>query len=182
MYRVGICGSRLTIDEVVILLTFLCEFFSPRSAFPILIWIQIHDSQINADPDLDPNPQHCLSGIILKSTVYTFKTTNQNNTLIFYFPSRFEVPAEQRMFFSDVNFHGAVATFFHAVCVGKLRYSEGAESVAIWLQRKVAGINEPGDKSISFSTSGIISSYHIIIPVPSQVRYLTCTSPRYQFW
>jgi hypothetical protein len=53
------------------------------------------------------------------------------------------------MFFSDVIFHGAAATFFHAVCVRKLRYSEEAGSVAIWLQRKVAGINEPGDKSIS---------------------------------
>jgi hypothetical protein len=129
---------------------------------------------------LDPDPgqpNYCRSGFRPKSTTLSvrhnfkkygvhFETTNQNHTLIFYLPSRFEVPAEHRTFFSDVNFHGAAATFFHAVCVGKLRYSEEAESDAIWLQRKVAGINDPGDKSISFSTSrsGIISGFVILDP------------------
>jgi hypothetical protein len=129
---------------------------------------------------LDPDPgqpNYCGSGFRPESTTLSvrhnfkkygvhFETTYQNHTLIFYFPSRFEVSAEQRTFFSDVNFHRAAATFFHAVCVGKLRYSEEAESVAIWLQRKVAGINEPSDKSISFSISGsgIISGFIILDP------------------
>jgi hypothetical protein len=53
------------------------------------------------------------------------------------------------MFFSDLNFHEAAAVFFHVVCVGNLWYPEEEESGAIWGQRKV---NEPGDKSIFFST------------------------------
>ncbi len=59
----------LMFNKYVMLLTFLCELFCPGSAFPILIWIRIQDSQINADPDLDLNPQHLLLGIILKSMV-----------------------------------------------------------------------------------------------------------------
>jgi hypothetical protein len=59
---------------------------------------------------------------------------------------RIEVHAEQRMFFSDLNFHEAAAVFFHVVCVGNLWYPEEEESGAIWGQRKVTGINEPGDK------------------------------------
>jgi hypothetical protein len=49
------------------------------------------------------------------------------------------------MFFSGLNFHEAAAVFFHVVCVGNLWYPEEAESGAIWGQRKVTGINEPGD-------------------------------------
>jgi hypothetical protein len=43
-----------------------------------------------------------------------------------------------------------VAAFFHVAFVGNLRYPDEAEAVAIWLQRKVAGINEPGDKLLLF--------------------------------
>jgi hypothetical protein len=67
-----------------------------------------------------------------------------------YFISRFEVHSEQKAFFKDLNFHEAVAAFFHVAFVGNLRYPDEAEAVAIWLQRKVAGINEPGDKLLLF--------------------------------
>jgi hypothetical protein len=63
--------STLTnVRQICYAFNFFCvNFFCPGSAFPILIWIQIQDSQINADPDLDLSPQHCLLGIILKSMV-----------------------------------------------------------------------------------------------------------------
>jgi hypothetical protein len=59
---------------------------------------------------------------------------------------RFEVHAEQEPFFSDLNFHEALAAFFHLAFVGNLKYPDEAESVAIWAQRKLAGINDPGNK------------------------------------
>jgi len=44
----------------------------------------------------------------------------------------------------DLNFNEAVASFLHLCFVGNLKYPEEAESVAVWLQRKVAGMDEPG--------------------------------------
>ncbi len=97
---------------------------------PFFVWIFLSQICIpNTDLDPDPGqPNYCGSGFRPKSTTLSirhkfkkygvhFEPTNQNHTLIFYFPSRFEVPAKHRTFFSDVNFHGAAATFFHAVCV-----------------------------------------------------------------
>jgi hypothetical protein len=61
---------------------------------------------------------------------------------------RFEVHAEQKTLFFDLNFQEAVAAFYHVVCVGSLRYPDEAVSFTIWLQRKVIGINVPGDISV----------------------------------
>lgn len=47
---------------------------------------------------------------------------------------RFEVHAEQKAFFRDLNFNEALASFLHLSFVGNLKYPEEGESVAIWLQ------------------------------------------------
>jgi hypothetical protein len=56
----------------------------------------------------------------------------------------FEVHAEQKLFMTDLNFNEALTSFLHLAFVGNLRYPENGEAVAVWIQRKVAGINDPG--------------------------------------
>lgn len=57
---------------------------------------------------------------------------------------RFNIRAEHKTFLSDLSFSDAVAAFFHLTFVSNMKYPEGGEAVAIWLQRKVAGIVEKG--------------------------------------
>jgi hypothetical protein len=64
---------------------------------------------------------------------------------------RFEVHAEGKAFLVGLNFNEALAGFFHLSFVGNLRYPEDGEAVAVWLQRKVAGIDERGNYQINFS-------------------------------
>lgn len=60
----------------------------------------------------------------------------------------FEVHAELKPFFTGLNFHEAIASFLHLAFVGNLQYPENGEAVAVWLQRKVACINDPGKKMV----------------------------------
>jgi hypothetical protein len=57
----------------------------------------------------------------------------------------FQVHAEQKPFLIDLNFNEALTSFLHLAFVGNLRYPENGEAVAVWIQRKVAGINDPGN-------------------------------------
>ena len=57
---------------------------------------------------------------------------------------KFEVCAENKIIFADLNFNDAVAGFFYITFIGNLAYPAEGESVAIWLQRKVVGINDDG--------------------------------------
>ncbi len=52
--------------------------------------------------------------------------------------------AENKVFFVDLNFNEAIAAFFHLTFVCNLHYPEEGEAVAVWLQRKIAGIDYPG--------------------------------------
>jgi hypothetical protein len=58
---------------------------------------------------------------------------------------RFSVHAEKRAVFCDLTFTDAVAAFFHISFVCNMKYPDDGEAVAIWLQRKVAGIVGKGN-------------------------------------
>jgi hypothetical protein len=63
----------------------------------------------------------------------------------------FEVHAELKPFLTGLNFNEAISSFLHVAFIGNLRYPENAEAVAVWLQRKVAGINDPGKNILRLS-------------------------------
>ena len=46
--------------------------------------------------------------------------------------------------FHSLSFNDAIAAFFHLTFAVGLRYPENGEAVAVWLQRKVAGLDEKG--------------------------------------
>ena len=56
----------------------------------------------------------------------------------------FDVRAEGKTIFSEVNICEALRGFFSIAFVGNMHYPELGEAVAILLQRKVAGINVEG--------------------------------------
>jgi hypothetical protein len=51
--------------------------------------------------------------------------------------------------YSGLSFRRALAAYFHVVFATDLEYAREGEAVAIWLQRKVAGIKKEG-KSLSY--------------------------------
>lgn len=57
----------------------------------------------------------------------------------------FSLHAEKKEVFSRLSFHDALAAFFHLTFVGNMRYPAKGEAVAVWLQRKVAGIVDEGE-------------------------------------
>lgn len=57
----------------------------------------------------------------------------------------FDIRVERKVLFSGLNFEEAVAAYFHLCFVANLKYPEKGESVAIWLQRRIAGIVDKGN-------------------------------------
>jgi hypothetical protein len=57
---------------------------------------------------------------------------------------KFDICAEHKTIYSDLNFNDALAAFFYVAFIGNLEYPAKGEAVAVWLQRKIAGINFEG--------------------------------------
>lgn len=57
---------------------------------------------------------------------------------------RFNIVAEERTVFEDLNFNEALCSFFHLVFVVDMKYPKKAEALCIWLQKKVAVMTEAG--------------------------------------
>lgn len=56
----------------------------------------------------------------------------------------FDVHAERMKIFENLNLNDAISAFFHIGFVGNIRYPAKGEAVAVWLQRKVARVQEEG--------------------------------------
>jgi len=58
---------------------------------------------------------------------------------------RFDIHSEQKKVLGNLSFPTALATFFHIVFIGQLKYPADNEAVAILLQRRLAKIDEEGE-------------------------------------
>lgn len=59
--------------------------------------------------------------------------------------SHFSIEAEHKTILVGLTFNDAIASFFHLTFVANMKYPANGEDAAVWLQRKVAGIEETGD-------------------------------------
>jgi hypothetical protein len=59
--------------------------------------------------------------------------------------NKFDLHAEYEKVYTDLNFSEALRAFFSVAFIGNIHYPEAGESVAIVLQRKLAGINAEGN-------------------------------------
>jgi hypothetical protein len=57
---------------------------------------------------------------------------------------KFYICAEHKTIYSGLNVNDALAVFFYVAFIGNLEYRAKGEAVAVWLQRKIAGINFEG--------------------------------------
>jgi hypothetical protein len=55
-------------------------------------------------------------------------------------------PGSSSPVYTNLSFAGALAAFLHVVFVRNLPYPEDGEAVAVWLQRRVAGICDEGEE------------------------------------
>jgi hypothetical protein len=55
-------------------------------------------------------------------------------------------PGSSSPVYANLSFAGALAAFLHVVFVRNLPYPEDGEAVAVWLQRRVAGIRDEGEE------------------------------------
>ncbi len=54
-------------------------------------------------------------------------------------------PGSSSPVYANLSFSSALAAFLHVVFVRNLPYPEDGEAVAVWLQRRVAGIRDEGE-------------------------------------
>jgi hypothetical protein len=70
---------------------------------------------------------------------------------------------EQRKILSGMMLTTAIASFFHILFIGQLKYPTKGEAVAIELQRKFAKVDEEGEQSyfIKKILCGVLSLSHL---------------------
>lgn len=84
---------------------------------------------------------------------------------------RFDVHSEKKKIFANLNFNESVAAFFYVTFVGNLEYPQEGEAVAVWLQRKVAGINLEGRLPVPTCNSLVKNLFTLLLIQVSSYKH-----------